>query len=139
MPVEIERKFIVVGDGWRDGRPGQRFCQGYLAQRDGVTVRVRSAGGRAYVTKKGEANRLVRPEFEYDVPVGEAEERLRRLCSRPLSISLLRRLAGAGGLGSLSNSLQSAAPDAAGIAMRARHSNLKQGNAVDLRSYGLST
>jgi|SoiMethySBSTD1v2_1073268.scaffolds.fasta_scaffold1788361_1 adenylate cyclase len=84
MPIEIERKFLVVGDGWRSGPPGQRFCQGYLARTDGVTVRVRCAGSRAYLTVKGKADGLVRPEFEYEVPVGEAEAMLTGLCRRPL-------------------------------------------------------
>jgi adenylate cyclase len=84
VPVEIERKFLVVSDGWRSGAPGQRFCQGYLAQRDGVTVRVRRAGPRAFVTIKGEADGIVRPEFEYDIPVDEAEQMLANLCRGPL-------------------------------------------------------
>jgi CYTH domain-containing protein len=83
MPVEIERKFLVVSDGWRESAAGQRFCQGYLARAKGVTVRVRRAGSRAYLTVKGEPNGLVRPEFEYEVPVEEAEAMF-RLCHRPL-------------------------------------------------------
>jgi adenylate cyclase len=84
VPVEIERKFLVVSDAWRSGRPGQRFCQGYLAGDQGVTVRVRRAGSKAYVTIKGKGDGLVRPEFEYEVPVGDAEAMLRGLCRRPL-------------------------------------------------------
>ena len=84
MPVEIERKFLVIGDGWRDGQTGQRLCQGYLAQRDGVTVRVRRAGARAYVTIKGESDGIVRPEYEYEIPIEEAEEMLSGLCRRPI-------------------------------------------------------
>jgi adenylate cyclase len=83
MPVEIERRFLVVSDGWRGKAIGQRFCQGYLARADGVTVRVRRAGARAYLTVKGEPNGLVRPEFEYEVPVEEAEAMF-KLCRRPL-------------------------------------------------------
>jgi CYTH domain-containing protein len=84
MPVEIERKFLVKDDAWRDGGPGQRFCQGYLSQSGGVTVRVRRAGPRAFLTIKGRGNGLVRPEFEYPIPVEEAEELLHSLCQRPL-------------------------------------------------------
>jgi adenylate cyclase len=83
MPVEIERKFLVASDGWRASAVGLRFCQGYLARSDGVTVRVRRAGSRAYLTVKGEPDGLVRPEFEYDVPVEEAEAMF-ELCHRPL-------------------------------------------------------
>jgi adenylate cyclase len=84
MPLEIERKFLVVGDQWRNGASGQRYCQGYLASQDGVTVRVRRAGPQAYITVKGEGNGIVRPEFEYAVPVEEAEAMLGSLCRRPL-------------------------------------------------------
>jgi CYTH domain-containing protein len=83
MPVEIERKFLVASDGWRKQAAGQRFCQGYLARADGVTVRVRRAGSRSYLTVKGKPNGLVRPEFEYEVPVEEAEAMF-NLCHRPL-------------------------------------------------------
>ncbi len=76
MPVEIERKFLVAGDGWRIGAAGQRFCQGYLASQEGVTVRVRRAGPEAYITIKGEPNGMVRPEYEYPGPVDEAEAML---------------------------------------------------------------
>ena len=44
MAIEIERKFLVVGHGWRNSaRAGVRFCQGYLAD-ELATVRVRRAG-----------------------------------------------------------------------------------------------
>jgi adenylate cyclase len=84
MPVEIERKFLVVGDGWRPTTAGQRFCQGYLARSNGVTVRVRRAGLQAYLTVKGEPDGIVRPEFEYEVSVDDAEAMLKALCARPL-------------------------------------------------------
>lgn len=85
MPVEIERKFLVVGDGWRGaGGPRERFCQGYLARSGGVTVRVRRAGSKAFLTVKGRGTGLVRPEYEYPIPAEEAEELLQSLCRWPL-------------------------------------------------------
>jgi adenylate cyclase len=83
MPVEIERKFLVCGEEWRREATGQRYCQGYLARADGVTVRVRRAGRQAFLTIKGPAHGLARPEFEYPVPVDEAEAMF-KLCHRPL-------------------------------------------------------
>jgi adenylate cyclase len=82
MPVEIERKFLVASDSWRGHVPGQRYCQGYLSKGD-VTVRVRRAGPRAFLTIKGSGEGIVRPEFEYEIPVEEAEEMF-KLCRRPL-------------------------------------------------------
>jgi hypothetical protein len=82
MPVEIERKFLVASDSWREHASGQRYCQGYLSKGDD-TVRVRRAGPRAFLTIKGSGERMVRPEFEYEIPVEEAEEMF-KLCRRPL-------------------------------------------------------
>jgi hypothetical protein len=83
MPVEIERTFLVVSDAWRQSVAGQRFCQGYLAGGYDVTVRIRRAGPKAYVTIKGKAIGPARPEYEYEIPVDEAEELLQGLCRRP--------------------------------------------------------
>jgi adenylate cyclase len=83
MPLEIERKFLVDGDEWRLSSPvGLRFCQGYLAD-ERATVRIRRAGERACVTIKGRPRGIVRPEYEYLIPVDDAEELL-QLCRKPL-------------------------------------------------------
>src|SRR3712207_607870 len=84
MPVEIERKFLVVGDGWKPlARSSQRLRQGYLSLGPGPTVRVRRAGPMAFITVKGDGQ-IARPEFEYEVPVEDAEAMLAHLCHRPL-------------------------------------------------------
>src|ERR1700679_2541558 len=85
MPVEIERKFLVVSDDWREhAASGRRFCQGHIANDGAVSVRVRRAADRAFVTIKGERNGIARAEFEYEIPVEDAEEMLRDLCVKPL-------------------------------------------------------
>jgi adenylate cyclase len=80
---EIERKFLVAGDGWRLGAQGVAYRQGYLsAGADaGCTVRARIAGERAWVTIKGRAVDGARDEYEYPIPVVDAEEMLERLCT----------------------------------------------------------
>lgn len=81
MGTEIERRFLVSGDGWRAGvTRTRRFDQGYLAREDGVVVRLRVTDAGATLTIKGPGG-LVRPEFEYAVPVAEATEMLARLCA----------------------------------------------------------
>ena len=81
MGLEIERRFLVTGDGWRAAAIGtRRLHQGYLAREDGVTVRLRVADGAAKLTIKGPGG-LVRPEFEYAIPAQEAEEMLATLCT----------------------------------------------------------
>jgi CYTH domain-containing protein len=49
-----------------------------------VTVRIRRAGPKAYVTIKGKPNGPARPEYEYTIPVDKAEELLQTMCRRPL-------------------------------------------------------
>jgi adenylate cyclase len=84
MAEEIERKFLVKGDAWREGAQRVLIRQGYL-NTDGVrTVRVRTKGDHAYITVKGMPAGLVRPEYEYEIPIGDANEILDHLCMRPL-------------------------------------------------------
>ncbi|HSM82947.1 MAG TPA: CYTH domain-containing protein [Nodosilinea sp.] len=84
MGLEIERKFLVVGEGWRGMAPPLRLCQGYIPTQDARTVRVRRMGDRAYLTLKGPAAGLVRAEFEYPIPVDDAQAMLETLCEPPL-------------------------------------------------------
>lgn len=84
MPKEIERKFLVVSRAWRKGAKGTLYRQGYLSSRKDRIVRVRVAGNKAFLTVKGASIGASRDEFEYPVPVRDAEVMLRRLCERPL-------------------------------------------------------
>lgn len=84
MAVEIERKFLVISDEWRPFvRSNQWFRQGYLSHGPGPTVRVRRAGPAAFITVKGDG-RIARPEFEYEIPVADADAMLAGLCDKPL-------------------------------------------------------
>ncbi|MGF1496420.1 MAG: CYTH domain-containing protein [Elainellaceae cyanobacterium] len=84
MAVEIERKFLVVGDAWRSGATGRVYRQGYLPTRNHVTVRVRVVDTMGYLTIKGPVQKLSRSEFEYEIPLSDAEQLLEELCDRPL-------------------------------------------------------
>lgn len=84
MAVEIERKFLVKDLGCIAGRKGIRYRQGYLCSGQGVTVRVRSDGSRAFLTVKGPSTGFSRAEFEYPIPADQADEILDTLCRRPL-------------------------------------------------------
>lgn len=81
---EIERKFLVVGDEWKSLAVGIRYRQGYLSTVKERTVRVRTAGNRGTLTIKGLTRGLGRLEFEYDIPVSDADRMLDELCERPL-------------------------------------------------------
>jgi adenylate cyclase len=80
MAKEIERKFLVSGDGWRKKAKATRYRQGYIVAGGGRTVRVRVGGRKAFLTVKGPRSGLSRDEFEYSIPVKDAEEMLETLC-----------------------------------------------------------
>lgn len=82
MGDEIERKFLVSGDDWREGQ-NTRYVQGYLSREPGRTVRVRRAGEKAYLTIKSEVVGISRREFEYSIPLEDAEAMF-KLCVGPL-------------------------------------------------------
>lgn len=84
MGVEIERKFLVHGDAWRALGQGTDYRQGYLLIEKDRTIRVRVGGGEAFLTIKSAAVGLQRSEFEYEIPVEDANLMLDRLCIRPL-------------------------------------------------------
>ena len=80
--MEIERKFMVRGNGYRQlAYASDRIKQGYICRGHGPTVRVRLRGGRGYLTIKGPSHDggLSRYEFEKEITPDEAEQ-LFRLC-----------------------------------------------------------
>ena len=76
MAREIERKFLVASDAWRGAGPGTSIRQGYLSLDPERTVRVRTSGGKAWLTIKGLSRGAARDEFEYEIPVKDAEAML---------------------------------------------------------------
>jgi adenylate cyclase len=76
MATEIERKFLVNGAPWRNDT-GVRFSQGYLNRDKERTVRVRIAGDKAFLTVKGVTRGATRVEFEYGIPLSDAEQLLK--------------------------------------------------------------
>lgn len=84
MPVEIERKFLVNGVAWKQDAAGVLFRQGYLSVSKERTVRVRVAGEQGFLTIKGATTGIARAEFEYAIPLDEANEMLDTLCLKPL-------------------------------------------------------
>jgi adenylate cyclase len=75
VPREIERKFLVANDGWRaEADAGRRLRQAYLAETERAAIRIRiEEGARAVLTIKSAESGLSRVEFEYSVPVDDAE------------------------------------------------------------------
>jgi adenylate cyclase len=83
MAKEIERKFLVTKDSWRQLGEGSLYRQGYIPAH-GATVRVRIAGNQGYLTIKSPTINYSRSEFEYHIPLADAQEMLDTLCVRPL-------------------------------------------------------
>ena len=75
MALEIERRFLVSGQQWREVVAWQRdFAQGYLPNSsEAMTSRVRLAGPEeAWLTLKFPAGGIARQEFEYPIPAADA-------------------------------------------------------------------
>ena len=96
MAEEIERKFLVEGDEWRALGVGEVFRQGYLSTVKERTVRIRAVGEHAWITIKGLTVGATRSEFEYPIPLPDAEEML-ALCEQPI-IEKTRHVVDFGGL-----------------------------------------
>jgi adenylate cyclase len=84
MAIEIERKFLLKNDAWRDDVVKHiDFKQGYLVGSDKASVRVRIEGDKANINIKGATLGIVRSEFEYEIPLQDANELLDGLCDQP--------------------------------------------------------
>ncbi len=84
MATEIERKFLLKNDRWRTLATGVIYRQGYLSRKKEASVRIRIAGNQGYLTIKGLTVGNKRAEFEYPIPVEDAEIMLDTMCDRPL-------------------------------------------------------
>ena len=93
MVTEIERKYLVKKEEWRSHLQqlqqdfpdiGSKYCQGYIPTSNGTTVRLRTIGTQAYITIKSKVIGYTRSEFEYPIPIEDAEQMLETLCLKPL-------------------------------------------------------
>jgi CYTH domain-containing protein len=81
MPIEIERKFLVADEGWKQSVvKTSRIRDGLVASENGRKVRVRILEDGATLAIKGRRRGLGRREYEYKIPTLEAEEILRTMC-----------------------------------------------------------
>ena len=81
--MEIERKFLVLNEDWKVGAAGTLLHQGYLNRHPQRSVRVRVKGHHAFLTIKGMVSKLSRFEYEYPIPLADAEHMLKELCEPP--------------------------------------------------------
>ncbi|OQS10393.1 adenylate cyclase [Chromobacterium violaceum] len=95
MALEIERRFVVSGDGWRGLAPAVQYRQGYLSVEKERTVRVRVVGQQAWLTLKSNISNVSRHEFEYPIPLADAQTIMGAMC--PMVVDKLRHLIEHGG------------------------------------------
>lgn len=82
MGLEIERKFLIVGTAWRSQIcRSQAMRQGYLVDTGGrASIRVRVDGSAAQLNIKAAVIGCQRAEYEYGIPINDAEQILTDLC-----------------------------------------------------------
>lgn len=81
MTVEIERRFLIENDKWHQYADEPLLLkQAYLSVEKERTVRVRIVGQRAWLTLKGYISELSRSEFEYEIPLADAEKMMETMC-----------------------------------------------------------
>jgi adenylate cyclase len=83
MGSETEKKFLLTG-AFEEPDGGRHIRQGYLNRAKERTVRVRSVDDAAFLTVKGQPVGGTNPEYEYPIPLAEANEMLEGLCESPL-------------------------------------------------------
>lgn len=81
MAKEIERKFLIDEDIVNDLCDGKRISQGYINTSDRTVVRARIKNNEAFITLKGEMKGFTCSEFEYKIPLDDAESIINELCS----------------------------------------------------------
>ena len=86
MPTEIEHKYLVKMELWKKVVPNESkpVKQGYVSSSPVSSVRVRVMGDKGYVTIKGKSTNASRLEYEYEIPLTEAEEMLSAFCSNDI-------------------------------------------------------
>lgn len=82
MGVEIEKKFLIKKDLWEKVKAdGTLYRQGYMLKDADKTIRIRTIeNDNGYITIKGKTKGFSRPEYEYSIPLQEAEELLEKFC-----------------------------------------------------------
>ncbi len=93
--LEIEHKFLIKNDDWKSSASeGVLYRQGYIKTVSKTAVRVRIAGDKGFLTLKGKGVGklgISRSEFEYEIPLVDAEVLLEEISDTTL-IEKLRYL-----------------------------------------------
>ena len=81
--MEIERKFLIKNTSYRQHGNSVHIHQGFLSIDKDRVVRIRIKGDNAWLTIKGISSGASRAEYEYGIPLEDAQYMLDNLCLRP--------------------------------------------------------
>lgn len=85
MATEIERKFLVLSDAWQSAVVKfKTMRQGYMSGNGKSSVRIRVEGDEANINIKSATLGIMRQEYEYSIPLADANEMLNSLCDKPM-------------------------------------------------------
>lgn len=85
MAIEIEHKFLLADERWRDEIDHSiSYRQGYLSGSPLSSVRVRTSDNQAWLNIKSATIGTHRHEFEYEIPLSDAHTLLDELCHKPI-------------------------------------------------------
>ena len=85
MAIEIEHKFLLANDDWRSAvQKSVAYKQAYLTSAPTSSIRVRIADKHAWLNIKSATIGTQRLEFEYEIPLHDAEEIIYALCNKPV-------------------------------------------------------
>ncbi|MCB1829386.1 MAG: CYTH domain-containing protein [Chromatiaceae bacterium] len=84
MGLEIERKYLVINDLWKNNVIAESHLQqGYLANQKNASIRIRTGNGKAHLNIKSTTVGIRRLEYEYEIPIADAREMLREIALQP--------------------------------------------------------
>lgn len=87
MAEEIEYKYLVDKDIWADVKkpPPELIVQGFLYKSKDLTVRVRIKSNKGFLTIKGATKGISRSEFEYEIPLQDAESLIQQFTDKHIT------------------------------------------------------
>jgi adenylate cyclase len=85
MAIEIEHKFLLRNNDWRQNiTRSVQYQQGYLSSKASSSIRIRISDEKAWLNIKSATIGTHRHEYEYEIPLQDANEIINTLCSKPI-------------------------------------------------------
>ncbi len=85
MAIEIEHKFLLANNNWREQiTHSVKYRQGYLSSQATSSIRVRISNDNAWLNIKSATIGTHRHEYEYEIPLEDANEIINILCRKPV-------------------------------------------------------